>query len=263
MRGKMLVCLFTLLLIFLAAGRAEAMDLTVGGKTVSTSVKVTGGTAYAPLRDVLNALGDWEFTWDGSIRTAKAQGELFTLAFPVGSKTALVDGYAFQVGSIYLENGTTYVPVRAVANLAGADAVWNGTQRPIQLVPRTTYRSHSADDLYWLSRIISAESQGESLLGQLAVGHVVLNRVESLEFPGTIRDVIFDVKYAVQFEPVSNGTIYQEPTERSVLAAKMVLNGTEAVGEALYFYAPALSQGAWINQNRTYYTTIGCHKFYL
>ena len=82
-------------------------------------------------------------------------------------------------------------------------------------------------------------------------------------FPGTIRDVIFDVKYAVQFEPVSNGTIYQEPTERSVLAAKMVLNGTEAVGESLYFYAPALSQGAWINQNRTYYTTIGCHKFYL
>ena len=74
MRGKMLVCLFTLLLIFLAAGRAEAMDLTVGGKTVSTSVKVTGGTAYATLRDLLNALGDWEFTWDGSIRTAKAQG---------------------------------------------------------------------------------------------------------------------------------------------------------------------------------------------
>ena len=43
----------------------------------------------------------------------------------------------------------------------------------------------------------------------------------------------------------------------------MVLNGTEAVGESMYFYAPALSQGTWINQNRTYYTTIGCHKFYL
>ena len=263
MRGKLMACLLTLLAIFLFAGRAEAMDLTLEGKTVSTSVRLVGSTSYVPLRELLNALGRWEFEWDGSIRTAKAHGELFTLAFPIGSKTALVDGYAFPISTIYLENGTTYVPVRAVANLAGADVIWNGTKRPIELVPRTDYRGHSAEDLYWLSRIISAESQGEPLLGQLAVGHVVLNRVESAEFPSTIRDVIFDVKYAVQFEPVSNGTIYHAPTKRSLLAAKMVLNGTRTVDKSLYFYAPALSQGTWINQNRTYYTTIGCHKFYL
>ena len=31
----------------------------------------------------------------------------------------------------------------------------------------------------------------------------------------------------------------------------------------MYFYAPALSQGVWINANRTYLMTIGCHRFYL
>lgn len=263
MKSKLFSCLILLFLIFLAAGRAEAIDVTVSGKTVSTSGQIIGGTTYVPVRDVLNALGDWTISWDNSIRTAKAEGELFTLSFPVGSSTALVDGYAIQVGNIFLKNNTTYVPLRAVANLAGAETIWNGHNKPIQLSPRTTYRSHSQEDLYWLSRIISAESQGEILLGQLAVGHVVLNRVESKQFPNTIRGVIFDDKYAVQFEPVSNGTIYNEPTARSVLAAKMVLNGTEAVGESMYFYAPALSQGTWINQNRTYYTTIGCHKFYL
>ena len=42
-----------------------------------------------------------------------------------------------------------------------------------------------------------------------------------------------------------------------------VTDGENTVGEALYFYAPALSQGIWINANRTYHKTIGCHRFYL
>ena len=46
-------------------------------------------------------------------------------------------------------------------------------------------------------------------------------------------------------------------------AARRTLDGEEVIGDALYFYAPALSHGVWINANRTYYDTIGCHRFYL
>ena len=67
----------------------------------------------------------------------------------------------------------------------------------------------------------------------------------------------------MQCEPVSYGCVYVEPSARSVLAAKATLAGTDIVGDCLYFYAPALSQGTWIRSNRTYYTTIGCHRFYL
>ena len=264
MKRTLYPCLIALILIFLASGRADAMELSKDGAVVSTSVELVNGTAYAPLRDLLNALGNWRFTWDGSIRTATAHGEIYDLAFPVGNATVLVDGYGYPAGPIYLsQGGRTYVPVRAVANLAGADVIWNGHNKPIQLVPRTTYRDYSEEDFYWLSRIISAESQGEVLRGQVAVGHVVLNRVENRQFPDTIKGVIFDDKYAIQFEPVANGTVYNEPTKRSILAAKMALNGVEAVGESLYFFAPALSQGTWITQNRTFYTAIGCHNFYL
>lgn len=42
-----------------------------------------------------------------------------------------------------------------------------------------------------------------------------------------------------------------------------MLDGENVIGEAMYFYAPALSQGVWINANRVYYQTIGCHRFYL
>ena len=122
---------------------------------------------------------------------------------------------------------------------------------------------HNAMDLYWLSRIISAESRGENMTGQIAVGNVVLNRVAAKEFPNTIPAVIFDRKHDVQFTPVSNGTVYLPPTAKSVEAAKRVLNGENTAGKALYFYAPALSQGTWINANRAYLKTIGCHRFYL
>ena len=58
--------------------------------------------------------------------------------------------------------------------------------------------------------MISAESQGEPLVGQLAVGNVVLNRVAHQNYPDTIREVVFDDHYGVQFEPVSNGTVYDQ-----------------------------------------------------
>lgn len=123
--------------------------------------------------------------------------------------------------------------------------------------------SYPAEDLYWLSRIISAESRGEPLLGQIAVGNVILNRVESSQYPDTVEGVVFDTKYGVQFQPVSNGTIYDAPASSSLVAAKLCLEGTDVVGESLYFFSPALSAGRWIVSNATYYTTIGGHQFYV
>ena len=61
----------------------------------------------------------------------------------------------------------------------------------------------------------------------------------------------------------ANGAIFNTPSEKSLDAARQALNGVKPVGESLYFYAPALSQGAWITANRVYYTTIGGHRFYL
>ena len=113
-----------------------------------------------------------------------------------------------------------------------------------------------------MARIISAESRGEPLLGKLAVGTVVLNRVASDEFPDSIYDVIFDNQWGIQFQPVANGTIYNEPTEESMLAAKLCLDGARVAGDSLYFLAPELTDNHWIMENREYVTTIGCHWFY-
>ena len=53
-----------------------------------------------------------------------------------------------------------------------------------------------------------------------------------------------------------------EPAASSVLAAKLCLEGAEVAGDSLYFFAPAVSAGSWITQNRDFYTVIGNHHFY-
>ena len=94
------------------------------------------------------------------------------------------------------------------------------------------------------------------------MGNVVLNRVDSPEFPNTIYGVIFDDRWGGQFEPVRNGTVYQEPTQESILAAKLCLEGAVAVEDALYFLAPTLASNFWTMEDRPYITTIGVHWFY-
>lgn len=220
------------------------------------------GITYVPLVALLDALGAGTATWDDQHYTAQAQTPHFFLKVPIDRQYVLADGYSYLISSPSLiQDGRTYVPLRSVASLLGADVTFNGWDNPIAVTSREM-RRHTEEDLYWLSRVISAESQGENLLGQIAVGNVVLNRLDSDIFPNTIKEVIFDRKDAVQFEPTSNGTIYLPPTEQSILAAKLVLAGATAVDDCLYFFNPSLSQGLWIRQNCHYYTTIGCHQFY-
>lgn len=121
---------------------------------------------------------------------------------------------------------------------------------------------YNSEDVYWLSRIICAESRGEVLEGKIAVGNVVLNRLVSEEYPNTIRDVIFDDAFGVQFSPASNGSIYNEPTEESIIAAKLCLEGVSVSSEILYFLNPKTADNFWVPENRTYITTIGNHAFY-
>ena len=250
--------------MLLAAQTAWAVDVTVtvDGEVLPGEPLVVDGRTYVPLAPLLEAIGGWETDWDPDSSTATSETDLFHLTVPVWHIQVLADGFAFDVeGEALLYAGRTYVPLRSVATLLGAEVVFSDWSVPVTV---STGRAldYTEEDLYWLSRIISAESRGECLLGQLAVGCEVLNRVDSRQFPNTIRSVVFDTKDAIQFEPVANGTVYWEPTDQSVLAARLVLNGARVVGDCLYFFAPALSQGTWIRETCEYYTTIGCHQFY-
>ena len=118
------------------------------------------------------------------------------------------------------------------------------------------------DDVYWLSRIINAESRGEPFYGKLAVGNVVMNRVASKQFPDDIKSVIFDDKHGIQFTPVANGSIYNPPSDECIITAKMTLEGYRISGDILYFIAEALAQNLWTVNNCQYVLSVGSHDFY-
>ena len=244
----------------LPARAARSIPVQVDGEPLPGVSYVDSGVTYVPLRTLLDQLGGWEVWWDSSEKVAVATSADHALSANPNENRITINGVDYN-GRVTVENGRTYVPLRLVAEALGGSAEWDRYMGGAAMTSPDA--DHNAVDLYWLSRIISAESGAEPLNGQIAVGNVVLNRVSSETFPNTVVGVIFDRSFAVQFEPVENGTVYNAPTTQSVSAAKRALDGERIVGNALYFYAPALSQGIWINANRSYLTTIGCHRFYL
>lgn len=244
----------------LSAIAARVIPVQVDGNHLPGTAYLEQGVTYVPLRYLLEAFGGWTVTWDSEEQEAVAvSGNARVAADPEEDRIVVND--STLSGRVTVENGRTYVPLRLVTEALGGSAEWDPYLAGAAVTSADA--AYDAVDLYWLSRIICAESGAEPMEGQIAVGNVVLNRVASDDFPDSIPAVIFDRVDGVQFEPVENGTVYRTPTAQSVEAAMRVLDGENTVQDAMYFYAPALSRGVWINANRTYFKTIGCHRFYL
>lgn len=112
-------------------------------------------------------------------------------------------------------------------------------------------------NVYLLARIISAEARGETYQGQVAVGAVVLNRVEHPSFPDTLSGVIYQ-KGA--FTAIVDGQFDQPIASSSYKAAKDALNGQDPSGGAIYYYNPDKTSNKWI-RTRPVIKRIGKHLF--
>ncbi len=116
---------------------------------------------------------------------------------------------------------------------------------------------YSSSDIYLLAKVIAAEARGESYTGQVAVGAVVLNRVDSASFPDTVAGVVYQ-KGAFSAVTDSNWSVSPDSTSRK--AAQDAINGWDPSGGALYYYNPAKTSNQWI-RTRPVITTIGRHLF--
>lgn len=117
--------------------------------------------------------------------------------------------------------------------------------------------SASSGDLYLLAKLIAAEARGESYTGQVAVGAVVLNRVEHPSFPDSVAGVIYQ---AGAFSCVRDSNWNVEPTAASQKAARDALNGWDPTGGAIYYYNPKTASSKWI-RTRPIMCSIGNHVF--
>lgn len=110
-----------------------------------------------------------------------------------------------------------------------------------------------------LSRLIHAEAGVEPYVGKVAVGGVIMNRIQNPKFPKTIAGVIYQPH---AFESVSNGTINLPAGRESIKAAMDALSGWDPSGGALYFFNPAKTSNSWIWARRII-NQIGHHIFAL
>ena len=244
-----------------------SVTVTLSGKTVPENAYLINDTTYIPFRAAATLAGA-TVSFQSSSRTAFAKMQGLEIYASDGSYIIYANERALlsKTPALILEDGKMYIPIRALAKALSLSVEWT-PERIVKLSGNIKPITHAddfynQDDLYWLSKIISAESQGEPLLGQIAVGNVVLNRKVSKDYPNSIYGVIFDKKYGVQFSPASDGSIYRAPSYLSVQAAKICLEGVSVSDKILFFLEPTKANSAWIVLNRKYAFTVANHYFF-
>ena len=117
--------------------------------------------------------------------------------------------------------------------------------------------SQSSVDVNLLARLISAEARGEPYTGQVAVGAVVLNRMEHPSFPNTLSGVIYQ---AGAFTCITDGQFNEPVADSAYRAARDAINGWDPSGGAIYYFNPDTATSSWI-WSRPLICKIGKHRF--
>ncbi len=268
--------IFTFILIFVicalslvpaeAAGD-KSLTIYINGKKFETTapVQLINNATYVPLRDFGKALANVDGVWDDASQTAYLSTSKISVSATVGDRFIISNGRYFYIpDGVLMVGGILMLPIRELTKAMGAVLEWNPEKNEIYVYSGSgTLESgdkyYDAGSVYWLSRIIFAESGGEPLKGQIGVGNVVMNRVKSEYYPDTIYDVIFE---GYQFSPTLNGAIYRTPSEMSVIAARLCLEGYNVAGDSLYFCNPNREESSWFESCLKLNTVIGNHAFY-
>ena len=272
------LCLCTLIIIKADAAEKQEYDFPDGAAEVSVyyggrriladESAIIDSVTYVPLRAFSEQMGAESIEWNASSRTATVKKNGIEIL--VTDRTSYIEAAGrilYTPTGIKNISDRLFVPIRPLAAALSRNIEWDGESRSVIVsessqVFATAKQFYNDTDLYWLSRIISAEARGEPFLGKIAVGNVVLNRKASASYPNTVYGVIFDRKHGTQFSPVSYGTIYNTPTYESIIAAKICLEGYSLSDEILFFVNPKYATSNWISNNRPFAFKIGSHWFY-
>ena len=219
-RGLCLIFLVNILLIGLLQIAAQA-------------AAYRQGSSGAPVRTIQTKLKNWGY-YDGAVDGV------------YGSGTARAVRYFQQ------RNGLT---ADGVAGPATLDAL--GMMGGEEEDDGSSASGFQSTEVELLARVISAESRGEPYSGQVAVGAVILNRVEHPSFPNTIAGVVYQPG---AFTCMVDGQFDEPVADSSVRAARDAINGADPSGGAIYYFNPATATSAWI-WSRPLIKTIGKHRF--
>jgi N-acetylmuramoyl-L-alanine amidase len=169
--------------------------------------------------------------------------------------------YTGNVDGIYgWKTRTAVIKFLKKHGLKADGIVGDATSKALGIPVKTASRGGTisrSNETYTLAQAIHGEARGEPYIGQVAVGAVIMNRVNDPRFPNTIAGVIFQPG---AFTAVADGQMFMAPGDSALKAAKDALNGWDPSGGAIYYYNPAKATSKWI-WSRPMIKIIGKHYF--
>ncbi len=220
-RKKLIMALFVVFAVNIFIISLAQMSKKAGAQTYSW------GSSGSVVREIQSRLSDWGY-YNGSVDGV--YGNLTYNAVKYFQRT----------------NGLSADGVCGPKTLAAMGISSGGTSS-----------SAYANDINLLAQLISAESRGEPYVGQVAVGAVVLNRMEHPSFPHSMSGVIYQNG---AFTCLDDGEFYQPVVDSAYRAARDALNGWDPSGGAIYYFNPNTATSAWI-WSRPLLLEIGKHRF--
>lgn len=254
---RLLVIVISIGLLFLLTGGVAAdWTYTVQRGDTLYTIAQRFGVSVGSLRQ-RNGL------WTDSLRI----GQRITIPTGTGTASTAASGWTYTVrrgDTLFTISQRVGVPVDTLRSVNGlaSNTLRIGQRLTIPTGGTTAATpagggSRAGVDTYMLARLIHAEAEAEPYIGKVAVGAVVLNRIESPLFPNTLAGVLYQPH---AFETVTNGRIYNNPSNEAIRAARDAVNGWDPSGGALYFFNPAKVTSSWV-WTRTIVNRIGKHVF--
>ncbi len=272
----LLLCISIMLLFSMSVcavdtygGYNMPVDVTVNGNFIKCVQKpiMVDDTTYIPLRAFSDSVGG-TILWDGSKRAATMEKDGHSFMFYVDTNVCFVDGIEKDYSSIIYQD-LTFIPLRAVSEVLGYTVEWDDlyltvkiSAPGVEVLEACKDYSYQFEDVLYLGKIIQIESGYQPFAVKLAVGNTVVNRMKSSKFPNTIKGVVLDTKYGVQFPPAHTDRINVTPSKECMIAAKCALGGADIVGNALYFIDVKSAPSSWVHNNRPHCATVGSMSFY-
>lgn len=202
---------------------------------------------------------------EGSVIAAVSTGTTLT----VDTEAAAVDGwvavsYGGETGYVSAEYVTTEMALgeaitieeeqAAIARAEEEKAAAAASQVQSQGTVQNQSVAASVDDVTLLAALIQCEAGNEPYEGQLAVGAVVMNRVRSGRYPGSIYEVIYQ---AGQFPPAGKGYVANKISNgvksSCLQAAQEAINGMDNTGGAMSFRRASSGHPGVVIGNHVFY----------
>ena len=196
--------------------------------------------------------------YGGSVQTLSKVGSTGEEVRQIQTKLKEYGVYSGEVDGIYgSQTKKAVIAFQKYNGLAADGIAGEQTLRKMGISSGAGQGGFSSSDVDLLAKIISAESRGGPYQGQVAVGAVILNRIEHPSFPNTLAGVIYQPG---AFSCLYDGGVNAPVADSAYRAARDAINGNDPSGGAVYYYNPAKSTNKWIF-SRPVITVIGSHRF--